>query len=49
MEASLLPSNLSLIDMDIFKYQNLARTNPQSLIPDLEEMLARFEGNNLMQ
>ena len=31
--------------MDVFKYHNLARTDPRSFIPMLEDMLPRFEGN----
>ena len=34
-------------DLEVFKYHNQMRTNPQSFIPHLEEMLTRFDGNVL--
>ena len=32
-------------DLEVHKWQNEMRTNPKSFIPDLEEMLPRFNGN----
>ena len=29
----------------MFKFHNLARTDPKSFIPKLEELLTKFEGN----
>ena len=34
-------------DREVFKFHNKMRTNPQSFIPHLEEMLTRFDGNLL--
>ena len=31
-------------DLEVHKWQNEMRTNPSSFIPDLEEMLPRFDG-----
>ena len=31
-------------DLEVFKYHNLARTDPKSFIPKLEESLTHFEG-----
>ena len=36
-------------DQDVFKYHNLARTNPQQLIPALEERLKRYQGKILQR
>jgi len=32
-------------DLEVFRQHNELRTNPQSFIPDLEEMIPRFNGN----
>lgn len=32
------------MDIQVFKWQNKMRTDPQSFIPDLEAMLPRFDG-----
>jgi hypothetical protein len=42
--------NLALLeaskyDLDVFAAHNLLRTNPKHFIPNLEEMLTRFDGN----
>ena len=35
------------LDRDVFNAHNEVRTNPKSLIPDLEAQLPKFEGNLL--
>lgn len=32
-------------DLEVFRLHNEMRTNPKSFIPDLEEMIPRFNGN----
>ena len=33
------------MDLDVFRWNNVMRTNPKAFIPDLEEMLTKFDGN----
>lgn len=33
-------------DKEVFKFHNQARTDPKSLIPDLRDMVTRFDGKH---
>ena len=44
-----VPRGTQDLDRQIFELQNKARGDPKALVPHLQEMLSRFEQNNLLK